>query len=79
MEDNDLGHVVSQKVVHKQYIRTTNHQMEKKIVFTQDYYYKVTSCKHVSQSSFKMYIRVFFQSPIFKCNFMFPFCIVHLT
>jgi hypothetical protein len=72
MEDNDLGHV-SQKVFHKQYIRTSKHQMDKKIVFNQDYYYKVISCKHVSQSSFKMYIRVFFPITKFQMQFYVSF------
>jgi hypothetical protein len=72
MEDNDLGHV-SQKVVHKQYIRTSNHQMDRKIVFTQDYYYKVMSCKHVSQFGFKMYIRVFFPITKFQMQFYVSF------
>jgi hypothetical protein len=73
MKDNDLGHVVSQKVVHKQYIRTSNHQMDKKLVFTLNYYYKVMSCKHVSQFGFNMYIRVVFPITKFQMQFYVPF------
>ncbi len=45
----------------------------KNIVFTQDYYYKVTSCKHMSQPSFKMYIKVFFPIAKFQMQFYVSF------